>query len=374
MNARERFLTALRGGTPDRVPVYEFHWNPGFMQEVLGRPVGAHNVDDEVEMSRRTGIEMVWTPAYGFTALLNCQMEVADEHYRDDWGTQYGTNEHAWPAGWPEDFAVNSREAWERLTPPDSSDAKHTAQARRAVELSRGDLAVLGGVRGPFSAVWMLTGLVNIGLMLYEDPDLLQDMFRVLGQWNTELGLGLIKAGVDVVVVNDDYGMNNQTFISPADWRRMVLPVVAEEIETLAAAGVPVILHSDGNLNAILDDITHLRIAGLHPLQRSAKMDIAAVKQKYGDRLCLLGNLSVTTTLPYGTPDQVALEALECLAVAAPGGGYILAADHSFHGGVPSANVWRALDTCRQFGQYPLDLAAIQAERTRLQQPVEAAT
>jgi uroporphyrinogen decarboxylase len=95
-------------------------------------------------------------------------------------------------------------------------------------------------------------------------------------------------------------------------------------------------------------------------------MNIGAVKKKYGDRLCLIGNLSVTTTLPHGTPDDVACETLECLREAAPGGGYILAADHSFHGGVPPANVWRALETCRQFGQYPLDMAAIEAEWHRL--------
>ncbi len=371
MNGRERFLTALRGGVPDRVPIYEFHWNPRFIENVLGRPAGKHNVDDEVEMSRRTGIDMVWSAAYGFSALYNCQYEGDIEHYRDEWGTQYGTNEHAWPAGWPEDYAVNSREDWERIQVPDPWHPRQVEQPRRAVELAANELAVLGGVRGPFSGVWMLAGLVNLSLWVYEDPDFLQELFRVIGQWNTQLGLALIQTGVDAIVINDDYGMNDKTFISPADWRRLVLPVVAEQVETLAATGTPIILHSDGNLNAILDDLVQLRIDGLHPLQRSARMDIAAVKQKYGDRLCLLGNLSVTTTLPHGTADDVARETLECLRDAAPGGGYILAADHSFHGGVPIENVWRALETCRRFGTYPLDLPAIETEWARLK-PTEA--
>lgn len=366
MTSCERFLTALRCGTPDRVPVFEFHWNPVFIETTLGRPIGPHNVDDEVEMSHRTCIDMVWTAAHGFTAFYNCQLVGSAKHYQDDWGTWYGTNEHAWPAGWPEDYAINLREDWDLIDIPNPRDPKQVEQARRAVELAGGDLAVLGGVRGPFSAAWMLTGMVNISLALYEDRSLMADIFRTLGQWNTQIGLELIKAGVDAVVVNDDYCMNNQTFISLADWRELVLPVVAEPIDTLAATGKPVILHSDGNLNAILDDIVSLRIAGLHPLQRSAKMDIAAVKKRYGDRLCLIGNLSVTTTLAHGTPDEVGCETLECLRDAAPGGGYILAADHSFHGGVSPANVWRALETCKQFGHYPLDVAAIDTEWHRI--------
>jgi uroporphyrinogen decarboxylase len=176
----------------------------------------------------------------------------------------------------------------------------------------------------------------------------------------------MVRAGVDAIIIHDDWGMNKSTFIKPDDWRRLVFPCIAEEVEVVAATGTPVILHSDGNLNRIMDDIIQLGIVALNPIQRGAYMDLAAIKRQYGSRLCLIGNLNTAQTLAYGGPDDVEREVLECLRDAAPGGGYILAPDHSYHGAIPTANIWRALDTCKQHGSYPQQLAAIEARLTEL--------
>lgn len=359
MNGRERFLTALRGGQPDRVPLFEYHFSPPFIEAVLGQPSHYyHNVDDEVAVARAVGLDMVWTAPLGFMGFANIQLH--GERYQDEWGIWWGTNASAWPAGWPEGEVVKDRASWRKLRIPDPDLPIRVEQPRRAVELARGELAVVGGIRGPFSSVWMLAGLVNIGLWIYDDPDLLHEMLREMAHWNARVGLNMIRAGVDAIVIHDDWGMNQTTFIKPDDWRRFVLPHIAEQVEILADTGTPVILHSDGNLNAILDDIVQLKIAALNPLQRSAHMDLAGVKAKYGDRLCLIGNLSTTTTLAHGSPEEVERETLECLRDGAPGGGYVFAPDHSYHSGVPVANTWRALETAKKYGTYPLDMEAIQ--------------
>jgi uroporphyrinogen decarboxylase len=368
MTGRERYLTALRGGTPDCVPLHELHWSPRFIKEVLGEPFSPHyNADDEVAMARATGVDMVWTGPLGFTALTSVQLN--GEAFVDEWGTPWGSNEQSWPAAWSKDDIVKARADWERISAslPDPDRADRMLQPRRFVELAAGDLAVVGGVRGPFSAVWMLAGLVNMGTWLYDDPGLLAEMLGVMGRWNTQLALNLVKAGVDAVVIHDDWGMNKATFIRPKDWSKFVFPVIAEQVTRIAATGVPVILHSDGNLNAILPDIVQLPIVALNPIQRSAAMDLAEIKQRYGERLCLIGNLDTSGTLSHGTPDHVERQVLECLRDAAPGGGYILAPDHSYHGAIPTANIWRALQACRKYGSYPLDRDAIVARLTQLE-------
>jgi len=85
---------------------------------------------------------------------------------------------------------------------------------------------------------------------------------------------------VDAVVVHDDQGANEATFFSPARFRQHVLPHLRQEIETLRAAGTPVILHSCGNINAILPDLTETGIAGLNNLQRAAHMDLQRSKPR----------------------------------------------------------------------------------------------
>ena len=188
MTGRERYLTALRGGTPDRVPLHELHWSPRFIAEVLGAPYSQHhNADDEVAMARATGVDMVWTAPLGFTALTSIQLHGTD--FVDEWGTPWGSNEQSWPAGWSKEDIVKDRDDWRRVcaTIPDPDLPIRMLQPRRFVELAAGELAVVGGVRGPFSAVWMLAGLVNMGMWLYDDPDLLAEMLQVMGRWNTAL-------------------------------------------------------------------------------------------------------------------------------------------------------------------------------------------
>jgi uroporphyrinogen decarboxylase len=365
MTGRERYLGALSGAIADRVPLHEFHWNKAFVQQVLGEPHSPHlNADDEVAMARATGVDMVWTAPLGFTGITSIQLH--GEEFVDEWGTTWGSNEKSWPAAWSNDEVVKNRADWRQLRIPDPDLSIRMEQPKRSVELARGDLAVVGGVRGPFSATWMLAGLVNMSTWLYDDPALLAEMLGEMGRWNTQLALGMVRSGVDAISIHDDWGMNKSTFISPDDWRRLVFPCIAVEVEAIAATGTPVILHSDGNLNAIMDDIAQLPIAALNPLQRGAAMNLAETKRRYGARLCLVGNVDATRTLPTGSPDDVEREVLECLRDAAPGGRYILAPDHSYHAGVPAANIWRALETCKKFGTYPLELDAIAARLEEL--------
>ncbi len=366
MTGRERFMTALAGGTPDRVPFFEFYWGPPFIKSVLGKLTSPHhNADDEVKMSRATGIDMVYTAPLGFTSFSSIKLN--GEKFQDEWGTWWGSSEKSWPGCWALGEVVNSREDWKKLHIPDPTQAVRFEQPKRTVELANKELAVLGGIRGPFSALWMLAGVVNICMWLSDDPEFLHELLREMGRWNTQMGLKLIETGVDAVIIHDDWGMNTSTFINPEHWKEFILPYIAEEVETLANTGTPVILHSDGNLNALLDEIAQLKIAALNPLQRNANMDLAKTKTIYGSRLCLIGNLSATTTLAHGTQNDVEREVLECLRDAAPGGGYIMAPDHSFHSAIPFTNVRQALNVCKKYGRYPLDSELIHSRIEEVQ-------
>ncbi|MCP4413441.1 MAG: hypothetical protein GY808_12860, partial [Gammaproteobacteria bacterium] len=259
MTSRERFMTALGGGIPDRVPMFEFYWGLPFIKSVLGEISNPHhNADDEVRMSKATGIDMVYTAPLGFTSFSSIKQN--GEKFKDEWGTWWGSNEKSWPGCWPLGDVVNSREDWRKLNIPDPTLPVRFEQPKRTVELANNELAVVGGIRGPFSALWMLAGVVNICTWLYDDPKFLHELLREMGKWNTQLGLKLIESGVDAVIIHDDWGMNTANFINPDHWKEFVRPYISEEVETLASKDRPIILHSDGNLNALMDEIAQLNI------------------------------------------------------------------------------------------------------------------
>jgi len=96
---------------------------------------------------------------------------------------------------------------------------------------------------------------------------------------------------------------------------------------------------------------------GVHPIERKAGMNLDVMKKEYGDKLTLIGNVDATELLPHGTSLQIKKQVLECLRIAAPGGGYILASDHSIHEGVRSANAMFMFKAAKKYGRHPLRYA-----------------
>ena len=80
-------------------------------------------------------------------------------------------------------------------------------------------------------------------------------------------------------------------------------------------------------------------------------MDLRWVKQNYGQRFCIIGNIDSSRTLPFGTCAEVATEVREAIDIAAPGGGYVLASDHSLHDGIPVENITTMFAVGAEYGR-----------------------
>jgi uroporphyrinogen decarboxylase len=111
--------------------------------------------------------------------------------------------------------------------------------------------------------------------------------------------------------------------------------------------------HSDGNLYPILEDIVNTGISALHPMEPEV-MDIGDVKRRYGDRICIMGNVDCKYVLPYGTEEDVRRDVRRCIDAAAEGGGFILTSSNSLHANVKPENIIIMVDEARRYGKYPL--------------------
>jgi len=353
MTPRERFLTALQGGQPDRVPVWDWVNNPALYQDQLGQTPTYFDGSLAAQLSKALGLDAVWAPAEGFMGLISERWQWLDRtRYADEWGIGYQVEAGSWPLAFPARHAIKTRADWDKLDPPEPNTPWRVEYAGAAVVEAAQEIAVVGGVRGPFSSAWMLMGLTQMSFNLFDDPALLEDVFKTTTDFWTRVGLQLIEAGVDAVVIHDDLGSNTATFFAPDDLRQYHLPHLRRQVQTLAETGTPVILHSCGNINAVLPDLAATGISGLNNLQQAAQMKIETVKAAYGPSLCLIGNVDATGLMPTATPTEVEQAVKECLGVAAPGGGYILATDHSFHEGIPLENVYALIQAGKKFGTY----------------------
>jgi uroporphyrinogen decarboxylase len=193
-------------------------------------------------------------------------------------------------------------------------------------------------------------GYEHICYTLYDDPSLLRDMFKMSNEYNKEAARRCVAAGCHAMWLSDDLGDSTRGFLKLEHFRELYLPFLTDLAEFIDGLGVPILLHCCGRFTDYLPDLTHTKIAAIHPLQRTAGMDLGWVKEHYGKRFCIIGNVDSSRTLPFGTPADVAHEAREAIDIAAPGGGYVLASDHSLHDGIPVENILELARVGREYG------------------------
>ena len=99
----------------------------------------------------------------------------------------------------------------------------------------------------------------------------------------------------------------------------------------------PLIFHSDGRITEVIEDLIACGINALHPIEPKA-MDIYELKQKYGRRVCLIGNIDLGETLTRGTPETVEEEVKQKISRLAPGGGYCIGSSNAITDYVPLEN------------------------------------
>lgn len=343
-----RFLTALAGGQPDRVPMFDFLFQKPLFEHLLGRRPAAYDADDVVACALAMDHDAVWLrlrPPEGWQPRW-----LDDTTYADEWGTVFRRSDASWPFDSPVDYPIHDRADWMRYRVPDPALPGRTADLVRFWQLPHGDLALTAGVSGPFTRAWHLLGYERICYALCDDPQLLVDVFASCAEYAREMARRCVADGCHAVWVMEDLGDNTRGFLNPADFAARYFPCLAGLVEAIAALGVPVILHSDGHITDCLPALAQTKIAAVHPWQRTAGMDLGWAKEEYGNRFCLIGNIDSSRTLPFGTREEVEAEVRAAIDIAAPGGGYILASDHSLHDGIPVENAMALRAAGRSYG------------------------
>ena len=84
--------------------------------------------------------------------------------------------------------------------------------------------------------------------------------------------------------------------------------------------------------------------------------EVKFAKEKWGDRICLWGNIDLVQTLPYGTVEEVEVEVRQRIREAGPGGGYICATANSVTGWCKIENIFAMTAAVKKYGVYPIQL------------------
>jgi len=245
---------------------------------------------------------------------------------------------------------IKTRADLDRMVFPNPDGDDLYAGARKVLD-EKGPYAAAAAIKLGVAPMLVSMGGDGFAFALKDDPGLVHEVLRRYVDWQLVVTRRLVEMGFDFLWCFDDIAFKTGPFCSPADFREFMLPAMQRSAEAIT---IPWVFHSDGNLMPILDEILSLGPKGLHPIE-PGPMDLGEVKAQVGDRVCIIGNVSVDT-LSAGTPDEVRQFVRSCIATAGPGGGYMISSSNSIPSYAQPENVQAMVDAIRDYGAYPLQV------------------
>lgn len=353
--------TLLLQGEPDRVPLLELGVDRDLKRAFLGGR--RRGLEGEVEFWVAAGYDHVPLAA-GIGMVIAGQIQPRDEagaafadvmrrghaHY------SLYLEEDSTRKWMEEDSGViTSMADFQNFPWPDPRDIDLSLLDQVGKLLPEG-MKIIALVSNTFPQVSSLMGTSTFFLSLHDNPELVSLLFGKLADMEYETLKRVVPhPAVGAVWIVGDIAYGQGPLVSPQVLRRHMFPNVKRMVDLCHQHDLPCLFHSDGNLTQVIDDLIDCGINGLHPIEPKA-MDIVAVKQKYGRKLCLCGNIDLAYTLTLGTPEEVAEEVKLRLRQVAPGGGYCLGSSNSVTEYVPLANFNAMREAALRYGRYPISV------------------
>ena len=329
-----QLLKVLNKQVPDRPTLFEFFLNGPLHDVLTNHQFG--DVQDHESHVRRTihafrnaGYDYVTMPASGFGFPGN-KKDRKDTISLNDSSTIYDREtfeQYVWQN--PEDFGTENLDKFEK-------------------ELPDGMKFISQGPNGVLENVIGLVGYDNLCIMIHDDPELAKQIFDEVGSRLLRYYQLVAKHdSVCAIISNDDWGFKTQPMLSPADMRKYVFPWHKKIVEAGHAAGKPVILHSCGNADEIMEDIIEdMGFDAKHSFEDIIE-PIEEAYEKYKGRIALLGGIDVgfVCTAP---PAEIDARCRAMLKRAAKTGGYALGTGNSVPEYVPHDGYFAMVDVVRK--------------------------
>lgn len=210
-----------------------------------------------------------------------------------------------------------------------------------------------------FSGMWesatQSMGLPAFSVALRRDPDFIRRMVAYYERLYMATINAVADAGLPAFVYSDDMGHKTGPQASPKVIDEFFGPSLHRITEEAHRLGMKIIIHSCGNVNQLLELFADWGFDGVHSLEPTAGMDLANVKDRVGDRMCIFGNLDIAHVLSQGTREEVETAVKQAIQAAGQGGGFIMAMTNS-HNAVRVENTRWMIEATHRYGTYPLSI------------------
>jgi len=371
LTPRDRILTAMRLGIPDRVPVMPDISNM-VPAKLTGKPfwnIYLHNDPplDEAYLAavKRFGMDgwyiydnatMHEAPAWQTKILESNEESISVERWVDtpfgrlDEITCYPVGDPPWPL---QGMVKNLQEDFEKLKWYMSQKPLEGLSHNRE---KIGTLGIYGIAIETFMGFWVWVregGAMQAILDFSQQPERMRQVHEFYCEFVDRATSAVLDARPDEVLIAGS--SSSLSLSSPKIYRTFDLPVIKHISAEARRAGVICHQHTCGRSRALIEiNYNETDVNVMEPLERppGGDVDLTEVKQKFGDKFCLKGNVNTFETMLNGTVEDVRREAMACIDAAGKGGGFILSTGDQCGRDTPEENIFALVEVAKTYGRY----------------------
>lgn len=357
MTHRERVLTTLAHREPDRVP--RTINLVGVAYDEFKRRTGSNNPTAFWDLDLAGGIgfrapAVDWAARFGsYYADSDEPLVFEDGDYLPEWGmASCKANYYHFSAPrFPLRNATSVRDLEAYPFPDYLGEWKHDHFEVDVQRQKAEGHPVSAWAQRMFQTAWGLRSREQLFVDAVENPAFVECLFERIGDIVEARAVRFAKAGVDILSVADDIGMQDRMMIGPDWWRKWVKP---QWKRVFAAArkvnpDLHIFYHTDGVFDPVVPDLIEIGVTTLNTVQPEC-MDVFKVKRQWGKDVSMAGTIGVQQTMRWGNPDEVKDTVRRQIETLGAGGGFILNPANSIEPDVPWANLEAFIEGANEFG------------------------
>ncbi len=357
MNAPERVLTTIEHKEPDRVPAFESAFTNNTIIKHYGINLsGSRGYKNTYKFFSKAGIDLVLS----YVSIFPRKMFKGG--YIDEYGRvmkyEYAEDKTmmlTYHGGHFESF--EDYESWERPDPNLKTRMDQFLSGRSAQKEINDTVFSIPSTGALMECSWEGFGMETFSRIVGNEKQM-KRIFDDRGTFTVELVKILAENDAKMVLLWDDYGFKNGLFMRPSLYRKHIFPWLKQICDAAHKHNCKILLHSDGDLLEIFEDIINCGVDAIHPIESTTanlEYDIFKLNEKFGDKITLVGNLS-PVMLALGKISEIEDYAKRLIRELAPGGGYIFSSGHSIHPAVTVDRFEAMQNVKRKYGKYPINV------------------
>jgi len=188
--------------------------------------------------------------------------------------------------------------------------------------------------------------------------DIIHEIFEYELKWaihNLEKMHAVLGDTIQIAYVcGNDFGTQKAPFCSVEAFRELYAPYYRQVNDWIHThTNWKTFKHSCGSIRPLIPELIDVGFDCLNPVQwTAANMDRAEIKKEFGDRIVYWGGgVDTQRTLPFGTPQEVYDQVLECCKIFGKGGGYVVNAIHNIQAMTPVENLVAMVNAVKKYNE-----------------------